>query len=390
MNQSVPAKVPLLKSFPVFLAFLCMGFGDAVGPFVGLAKESFQLSNTMAQLIAFMGFIMFGILSVPVGILQDKTGKKFILILGLLVALIGMIIPMITLDTFALFLVTVLFLGAGSAINQVAGNPIMRDVSAPGKYSRNLSLGQFIKAIGSLSGPLLPTITLAVWGADWRILFPVYSIFLFITVFLLGIAKISEQKDPASVPANFKSCFSLLKNKFVLIMVLAIFVYVGAEVCMSSGLPLYFKEVFGVDIQKTGLLSTGIFFISLMTGRFIGAMVLSWLSARKFFIITCIFAVTGIIGLFIGEKSVSYFSACLAGMGFANIFPLIFSITVEKLPGRTNELSGLMVTAIVGGAILPVIMGFVADNFTVMTGFMVPLISLLFILWTAIYTFRKI
>jgi len=390
MNQSVPAKVPLLKSFPVFLAFLCMGFGDAVGPFVGLAKESFQLSNTMAQLIAFMGFIMFGILSVPVGILQDKTGKKFILILGLLVALVGMIIPMITLDTFALFLVTVLFLGAGSAINQVAGNPIMRDVSAPGKYSRNLSLGQFIKAIGSLSGPLLPTITLAVWGADWRILFPVYSIFLFITVFLLGIAKISEQKDPASVPANFKSCFSLLKNKFVLIMVLAIFVYVGAEVCMSSGLPLYFKEVFGVDIQKTGLLSTGIFFISLMTGRFIGAMVLSWLSARKFFIITCIFAVTGIIGLFIGEKSVSYFSACLAGMGFANIFPLIFSITVEKLPGRTNELSGLMVTAIVGGAILPVIMGFVADNFTVMTGFMVPLISLLFILWTAIYTFRKI
>jgi len=390
MNQSVPAKVPLLKSFPVFLAFLCMGFGDAVGPFVGLAKESFQLSNTMAQLIAFMGFIMFGILSVPVGILQDKTGKKFILILGLLVALVGMIIPMITLDTFALFLVTVLFLGAGSAINQVAGNPIMRDVSAPGKYSRNLSLGQFIKAIGSLSGPLLPTITLALWGADWRILFPVYSIFLFITVFLLGIAKISEQKDPASVPANFKSCFSLLKNKFVLIMVLAIFVYVGAEVCMSSGLPLYFKEVFGVDIQKTGLLSTGIFFISLMTGRFIGAMVLSWLSARKFFIITCIFAVTGIIGLFIGEKSVSYFSACLAGMGFANIFPLIFSITVEKLPGRTNELSGLMVTAIVGGAILPVIMGFVADNFTVMTGFMVPLISLLFILWTAIYTFRKI
>jgi len=390
MNKTSVSQIPLWKSFPIFLAFLCMGFGDAVGPFVGLAKESFQLSNTVAQLIAFMGFIMFGILSVPIGILQDKTGKKFILILGLSVALIGLIIPMITLDTFALFLLTVLFLGAGSAINQVAGNPIMRDVSAPGRYSSNLSLGQFIKAIGSLSGPVLPTLAFACWGTDWKILFPIYSIFLFLTVFLLGITKIKEEKDPGSIPANFRSCFSLLKNKFVLIMVLAIFIYVGAEVCMSSGLPLYFKEVFGVDILKIGLLSTGMFFLSLMTGRFIGSMILSWISARKFFIITCIVSVVGILGLFIGEKTISYFSTCLIGLGFANIFPLVFSITVEKMPERTNELSGLMVTAIVGGAILPLIMGFVADNFSVMTGFIIPLFSILYISWSAIYVYKKV
>ena len=64
------------KTIPIFLAFLCMGFADAVGPFVSLAKESFQLSNAMAQLLPFMGFIMFGILSIPMGILQDKVGKK--------------------------------------------------------------------------------------------------------------------------------------------------------------------------------------------------------------------------------------------------------------------------------------------------------------------------
>jgi len=379
----------ITKAFPVFMAFLCMGFGDAVGPFVGLAKESFHLSNTVAQLIAFMGFIMFGVLSVPVGILQDKTGKKVILILGMSVALLGLIIPMITLNSFALFLLTVLFLGAGSAINQVAGNPIMRDVSPPGKYARNLSLGQFIKAIGSLSGPILPMVALAYWGADWKILFPVYSVILFITIFLVSIINIQEKRDQNSVPANFKSCFALLKNRFVLTMVLAIFLYVGAEVCMSSGLPLYLKEAFGVDIMKIGLLSTGLFFICLMTGRFIGSLVLSWLSTKKFFILTCIISIVGILGLFIGDKIVAYFSACLIGLGFANIFPLIFSITVDSMPERTNELSGLMVTAIVGGAIVPLIMGFVADYSSVMIGFIIPLVCVLFITWTAIRLLKK-
>ncbi len=92
------------KTFPILLAFLCMGFGDAVGPFVGLAKEHFQLTFFEAQLIAFMGFIMFGILSVPMGVFQDRTGKKFILLLGLIIALVGLAIPMFGLSKFYLFL----------------------------------------------------------------------------------------------------------------------------------------------------------------------------------------------------------------------------------------------------------------------------------------------
>jgi FHS family L-fucose permease-like MFS transporter len=98
------------KTVPVFLAFLAMGFGDAVGPFVGLAKSEFTLSNTVAFLIPFMGFIMFGVLSVPMGVYQSQKGKKFILMLGLAVMLIGMVIALFGLTSFWLFMVTVLFL----------------------------------------------------------------------------------------------------------------------------------------------------------------------------------------------------------------------------------------------------------------------------------------
>ena len=113
------------EAVPVFLAFLAMGFADAAGPFVGLAKQQFSLSNFTAQLIAFTGFIMFGIVSVPMGLLQDKTGKKFVLMLGLTTMLVGVLIPTVAgLSTFPALLLTVLLLGAGATTLQVAGNPL--------------------------------------------------------------------------------------------------------------------------------------------------------------------------------------------------------------------------------------------------------------------------
>ncbi|MFW5778397.1 MAG: MFS transporter, partial [Bacteroidota bacterium] len=149
------------KTFPIFLAFLAMGFGDVVGPLVSLVKDSFEVSNFVASLMTTSGFIMFGVLSIPMGVFQDKKGKKFVLTLGLTIALAGLIIPILfgmygpipefeaesTTKLYALF-VSIFMLGAGATILQVAGNPIMRDVSKEGQYSSNLSLGQAVKAIG--------------------------------------------------------------------------------------------------------------------------------------------------------------------------------------------------------------------------------------------------
>ncbi len=218
------------KTIPIFLAFLVMGFGDAVGPFVGLAKNEFNLSNSVAFIIPFLGFLMFGLLSVPMGIFQDRKGKKFTLELGLIFALIGLTIPIFGLNSFPRFLLTVLLLGIGATILQVAGNPIMRDVSEEGKYSRNLSLGQFVKAIGSLSGPIIPVIAARYFNKDWRVMFPIYSFFILITIISVATLKVEEKKDDNQKPATLKTCLSLLKNRYVLFMVLGIFLYVGAEV----------------------------------------------------------------------------------------------------------------------------------------------------------------
>jgi fucose permease len=372
-----------LRTLPIFLAFLAMGFADAVGPFVSLAKAEFQLSNAVASMIPFVGLSMFGLLSIPIGLVQDRKGKKYVLMMGLLVAFLGLLNAAFGLDSFARFLLTILMLGAGAAILQVAGNPIMRDVSAEGKYARNLTLAQFVKAIGSLSGPMIPVIALKYFGADWKVIFPIYTVALLIAVLAVAGLKVDEKKSKDKA-ATFASCLALLKNPYVLAMVGAIFFYVGAEVSVSAGIPLYLKERFAIDINKVGLLGTGLFFTALTIGRFSGGVILNWVSPRKFFMLTCALSILGLAGLFVPNPTIAVACFFVTGLGFANIFPLVFSIAVDSMPEHTNELSGLMVTAIVGGAILPPLMGLVADASSVQTSFLVPLAAILYITWTSI------
>ncbi|MFO7891732.1 MAG: MFS transporter [bacterium] len=389
-----------IKTLPIFLAFLCMGFGDAAGPLVNLATEVFDISNAAASLIASAGFIMFGLLSIPMGIVQYKIGKKNVMLLGLGVFLIGVLVPVLGL-TFPLLLTAVFIMGAGAAILQVAGNPIMRDVSQSGKYSRNLSFGQFIKAIGSLSASLIPAFIAgklvsdyfvfsadgAARSAEWRILFPIYAIIIFITLITVLFLRVKEKQEKNQKPTTFATSFRALTDKYILIMVLGIFLYVGAEVSMSSKIAVFFSEKYNIDLTKIGMLGVGVFFLSLTVGRFLGGVILNWMRPKLFLLLTCLISLIGLGGIFISNLTTAWISVFLIGIGFANIFPLIFSITVDTLPGKTNEISGLMITAIVGGAVIPPITGIIAD-INLSLSFLVPLVCILYVTAAAIYNFR--
>ncbi len=377
-----------LRTVPIFLAFLSMGFADVVSPLSALLKEDFMLSNTVSQLVTFMGLIMFGILSIPMGLLQGRKGKKYMLQMGLIIALFGLLIPTVFgFDSFNLLLVSVLFLGAGAAILQVAGNPIMRDVSPEGKYSRNLLFGQFIKAIGTLSGMLIPFAAVKWWGADWKILFPIFSIGMFVAILYLAFTRIDEKgRDEGQYP-TFKSCLFLLKNRYVLSMVVGIFLYVGTEVSLFSKIPVYLKDIHSFDLKTWGLLGSAFIVLAVLIGRLSGSIILNWISPKQFFVISSIVSLVGILGLFIPQKGIAIAFIFLTGLGFANIFPLIFSITVDKMPERTNELSGLMITAIIGGAFVPLLFSGVADlTGNIIYGFFVPIVCFIYI---TLLAFRK-
>lgn len=388
------------KTFPVYLVFLCMGFGDVVGPLVGLAKESFTLSYTMAQLIPFTGFIMFGLLSIPTGIFQERFGKKIILNTGLFIALLGLTLGILnglygsphslikSNYNFFILLITILSLCAGATILQVVGNPLVYDISSSSQYSRNLILAQFYKSIGSSLGFILPPLAMTFLKLEWSVLFPIFSAVVLITIFSSQQLKIVNKKNNSD--STIKFCLALLKDKYVLMMVLSIFLYVGAEVSMSSNIPIFLREYIGISDYSLWV-SWGLFFLPLVIGRFSGSLILHRISARMFLIYTSILSIGGIVLLFTTKDFLVFLGIALAGFGFANIFPLIFSITIEKIPDRANELSGLMISAISGGAIIPLIMGSISDALSLLVGFSIPFFCLLYILFVAImnnYSFK--
>ncbi len=392
-----------LKTLPIFLAFLCMGFGDAVNTFVGVAKSHFSLSAFEASFIASAGFIMFGLLSVPMGIFQDRKGRKTTLLMGLGVALVGILAVMfLGLDRYWVFLLSILLLGAGATILQVSGNPIMRDVSDEGRYSSNLSMGQFVKAIGSFTAPVVFYAAAKMGYTEsqsWSVLFPIFAAAIAITIVSVAMLNISERASEART-ASVGSCIMLLANPFVAMMVLGIFVYVGAEVCIGSGMPVYFSQQFAIpEAEATKYVMY--FFITIMAGRFLGAVMLTKIAPKKFLALTSALAIFGFGVLALGSSAVSSelgldflrdwreaittASLIILALGYANIFPLIFSIAIDRMPSKSNELSGLMVSAICGGAFLFPVMTKIGDAAgDLFYGFSVPLAAMVYILAVAL------
>ena len=349
----------LYRLLPVFIAFYCMGFVDIVGTAVNMAALDFNLNDTHTQFLTSMIFLWFLIFSIPTGILQERIGKKNIVLIALAVTILAMIIPFFF-YSYSIMLLGFALLGIGNAIIQVSLNPLLYDVSPEGSYSSNMSLSQFIKSVAAFFGPLL-TIFFVERLGDWKFIFLAYGGLSLITIVWLLFTPITE-KARKNEPAKFTDCFRLLGNRFVLMMVLGIFIVVGLDVGMNTGVPR-FLEQFGLSPDQA-VKGISIFYIfSLMASRFLGAVVLKKISPRIFFIISAFLTIAGVILLSLGISSaLTKIAIVIIGLGSANIFPLIFSISVERMPERSNEISGLMIMAISGGAIFPLIMGVIIDH----------------------------
>jgi FHS family L-fucose permease-like MFS transporter len=371
------------RTLPIFLAFFVMGFVDAVGTLVGFAEKEFRLSGAQAGLLPFFGFIAFALFSVPAGVVAERQGKKFLLLLALAVVFAGQLIPSLSIARYSLLLGAIFLIGAGMAALQVAGNPIMRDVSAPGRYARNLTFAQFVKSLGSIAGPYLTTLVIAL-GFAWHRIFPLFAaVTLAAFALVLGLDAAesgsgkrneSDENQRDDRPASLANSFALLRDPAVALAVVGIFLYVGAEVGLNSWLATYLARGFGMDLASAATrLGPGLFFIALAAGRLLGSGVLNFIGAPRFFAASALLGLGGLVLLLLGTAPFAIAGIVCCGLGFANIWPLVFSLTVESRPERGGALSGLMCMAIFGGAVVPALMGLLADLAGVRAVFLAPL-----------------
>ncbi|MBQ8843255.1 MAG: MFS transporter [Elusimicrobiaceae bacterium] len=346
------------KLVPVMLAFFAMGFVDSVGTATNYVKESFGLSNTVANLCPSMVFFWFLVCSVPTGMLMNKIGRRKTVLISLGVTIAALVLPLLSYN-FATMMIAFALLGIGNALMQVSLNPLVSNIVSGDKLASFMTFGQFVKAIASFIAPIL-----AAWFAakyqNWALMYGLFAIEGVIAFILLAKEDIKEEEITGK-PSTFTECLALLGNGTILLCFVGIMCHVGIDVGTNTAAPQILMDRLGWPLEKA-IYATSIYFMFRTIGCFSGSFLLAKLPAKVVFGVSVFFMLAAMGGLFVFQSQWPlYVCIALIGLGNSNIFPIIFSQALLQLPEKKNEVSGLMIMGLVGGTVFPLLMGFASD-----------------------------
>lgn len=345
--------------YAVMFGFFIMGFVDIIGIVTNYVKNDFpDLTDSTVNLISFSCFLWFLILSIPTGMLMNRIGRKRTVLLSFIMTVLAMIFPLGEYN-FISVLIAFSLVGIGNTIMQVALNPLVTDVVTSERLTGSLTFGQFIKAISSFSGPLLTT-----WVAGsllgWKMIFPIYaclSLLAFVWLLLTPVKEGGQKQKNISI----KVTFDLLKDKYIAAFFIGILVLVGIDVSINMTFPKYLMERCGLPLADAGM-GNSVYFFMRTISALAGGVLLMKCSASKFFIYSVWIAAAGLVLMILGSN-LWFILGCVAifGIGYANLYSIIFSFSLKRIPEKANEVSALLTAGVFGGAILPPVIGIITD-----------------------------
>ena len=379
--------------------FFMMGFitclNDILIPHL---KAIFDLTYVQAMLIQFCFFTAYAIMSIPMGKLVEKIGYKGGVIGGFLLTAVGCLLfyPAAGSASYPIFLGALFILASGVTLLQVAGNPYVTLLAKPGKESATLTLVQAFNSLGTTVAPLLGSaLILADAGKMASKAEQVQSVQIpylglaGLLVLLAVFVKMIKLPDAraiaeAETEQNHDGKTSVWQYKHLVLGALGIFCYVGAEVSIGSLLVSVMEVTAGLD-HAVGAKYLAFYWGGAMVGRFLGSAVMSKIAPNKYLAFNAVMAVA-LITLAILANGGAVTMWALLAIGFFNsiMFPTIFSLATKGLGKFTGAASGVICTAIVGGAIVPVVQGFFADNIGLLLSFVVSAVCYLYILFFAV------
>lgn len=350
-------KSSILMLVPIMLSFFVMGFIDLVGIATNYIKADFCLSDSVANMFTSMVFLWFFLLSIPTSMLMNRIGCRKTVLLSVVVTAVALLFPFVD-YSLGMMLVSFSLLGIGNTLMQVSLNPLLANMVSGDKLASTLTFGQFMKAIASFLGPVIAGWVLLRFG-NWLYLFPVFFVIAMVAAAGLSVISIAEQKKEEK--SSFMQCIALLGDRMVLVLFLGIVCHVGMDVGINMTLPKILMERVGVGLSEAGYASSA-YFLFRTVGCFVGAFALAHCSGRKFFKISLFCLSLGLVGLlFFQDKMFLYVSIAFVGLGNSNVFSIIFSQALLHAPARKNEVSGLMIMGLSGGAVFPLFMGLLSD-----------------------------
>lgn len=382
-------KTSISKALPVLFGFFVMGFCDIVGITATHVKEDLlnsyspEFRDTLSNMIPVALFLMFLIFSIPTGILMNRIGRKKTVLWSNIITIIAMFIPLIE-YSFMMTLLAFMLLGVANTILQVSLNPLLTNVVKGDQLTSSLTAGQFVKAISSFSAPFIAAFAASMLN-NWQYIFPIYALITVLsTVWLLASPIYEDVLDVNTT--SFAGVLGILKDKTILMLFLGIVFVVGVDVGLNTAAPKILMERCGLSSIEAGY-GPSVYFALRTLGAFIGAFILSRFSSSKFFKLNMVIAVAALISLiFVNEKYFIFVLYGVVGFTIANIFPIIFGKAMQVSPDKGNEISGLMITGVFGGAVIPFSMGVLSDFMKSQTGaVLVILLSALYLLLLSFY-----
>ena len=367
-------------------------------------KDIFDLTYVQAMLIQFCFFTAYAIMSIPMGYLVGKIGYKNGVISGFVLTAIGCLLfyPAAGSHSYATFLGALFILASGVTLLQVAGNPYVTLLSKPGKESATLTLVQAFNSLGTTIAPqigaflILADATRTVSKAEQisSVQIPylgLAGLLIILAVFVKMIRlpdanKIAEEESEH----NHDGKHSVWQYRHLVFGAAGIFCYVGAEVSIGSLLVSVLGYLKGLD-HASAAKYLSFYWGGAMVGRFLGSAIMAKIAPNRYlaFNATAAVALLG-VAMLAGKASADIAMWALLAIGFFNsiMFPTIFSLATKGLGRFTSSASGVLCTAIVGGAVVPVVQGWAADTYGLMISFVVSAICYVYIVFFAIKGYK--
>jgi FHS family L-fucose permease-like MFS transporter len=371
-------------------------------------KTVFELNYTRAMLVQFTFFGAYFLMSLPAGRLVARLGYKPGMVLGLGIAALGAAAfwPAAQLRNYEVFLGALFVLASGITVLQVAANPYVALLGPVRTSSSRLTLAQALNSLGTtlapifgglliLAGAVLSTNQLADQSPAARVAYRVHEaqsvqgpylglalvlFLLAVLVWLFRLPPLTENTEQADHQRH--TLREALRHRHVRFGVLAIFFYVGAEVSIGSFLVNYLSlPQIGGMTERHAAHYVAFYWGGAMIGRIAGSALLAWFNPRR--LLAAFAAMAGVLlltSMFSGGH-VAMVSIIAIGLFNSIMFPTIFALGIERLGPLTGKASSLLVMAIVGGALVPLAMGFLADHIGVQHAFVLPLLCYVFIVF---------
>ena len=393
-------KTTILVGLILIIFFVISFLTNIIGPLVPDIIQSFGLSLTMAAFLPFAFFVAYGVMSIPSGILIEMYGEKKVMVFAFLISSLGAFLFALNAH-YIFYLVSLFFIGTGMAMLQVAINPLLRTIGGEKDFAFNSVLGQLFFGLASFLSPLVYSYVVinssnsvqdpswitqllqkvTIPNFEWISLYWLFAIISLLMVLVLLMVKLPlvERKEDEKAGA-LATHLMLLKQPMVLLYFFAIFCYVGTEQGIANWISQFLSVYHDIDPQTQGAKTISNFWGMMTLGTLLGLVLLKFLDSRKVLIVTSVASIVALfIGLF-GNSSQALIAFPAIGFFIATMWSIIISLALNSVAEAHGSFSGILVTGIVGGAVIPFIVGALGDVYGLRIGMVFLFSTLLFIL----------